>query len=76
MSGDNEFAESLYYVKDLEKGKSLDIQFIVKKSKINANNNLVFYITNQYGESLPFFSIPIGGVPKYQPNVSITPKSN
>tara|TARA_Y100001968_G_scaffold155363_1_gene141923 strand:- start:4788 stop:5771 length:984 start_codon:yes stop_codon:yes gene_type:complete len=76
VSGDNEFAESLYYVKDLEKGKSLDIQFIVKKSKIIANNNLVFYITNQYGESLPFFSIPIGGVPKYQPNVSITPKSN
>ena len=76
VSGDNEFAESLYYVKDLEKGKSLDIQFIVKKSTVNANNNVVFYITNQYGESLPFFSIPIGGVPKYQPNVSITPKSN
>ncbi|MFL2570974.1 MAG: hypothetical protein ACJ0QL_03750 [Parvicellaceae bacterium] len=76
VSGDNSFAESLYYVKDAEKGKSLDIQFIVKKNRLNANNNLVFYITNQYGESLPFFSVPIGGVPKYQPKVSITPKSN
>ena len=76
VSGDNLLVESLYFIKPPEKGKSLDIQFIIKKdSKIN-NNNMVFYITNQYGESLPFFSVPIGGVPKYQPKVLITPKSN
>jgi hypothetical protein len=76
VSGNNLLVESLYYIKPPEKGKSLDIQFIIKKdSKIN-NNNMVFYITNQYGESLPFFSVPIGGVPKYQPKVLITPKSN
>jgi hypothetical protein len=76
VSGDNLLAESIYYIKDPEKGKSLDIQFIIKKSTKVNNNNMVFYITNQYGESLPFFSIPIGGVPKYQPKVSITPKTD
>ena len=52
-------------MKDDERGKSLDIQFTKDASlKVN-NNNVVFYITNQYGEMLPFFTVPIGGVPQF-----------
>lgn len=73
VSGDNKKAESVYYVKNSEKGTSLDIQFQIDKSSKISNNNVVFYITNQYGETLPFFSVPIGGVPKYKGNVVIVP---
>ena len=76
VSDDNESAESVYYVKQSEKGTSLDIQFQIDKSSNISNNNVVFYITNQYGETLPFFSVPIGGVPKYKGNVLIVPSGN
>lgn len=48
---------------------SMDIQFI-KKKKIR-NNNVVVYITNQYKELMPFFTIPIGGVPKYKYKIGV-----
>jgi len=76
VSGDNQKAESIYYVKKSEKGTSLDIQFQADKSSKISNNNVVFYITNQYGETLPFFSVPIGGVPKYKGDVLIVPSRN
>lgn len=73
LSGDNLWANSVYKIKDKERGKSLDIQ-ITKNDKLNVNNNnVVFSIRNQYGELLPFYVVPIGGVPKYQGNISATP---
>lgn len=54
-----------------ELNTSLDIQFINKKSV--KNNNVAVYITNQYGELLPFYSIPIGGVPKYKYKIGVKP---
>ncbi len=69
ISGDNEFSKSEYYVKDGERGHSVDIAF-KKHPKVTVNNNnVVFSVTNQYGELLPFFVVPIGGVPKYQPRL-------
>jgi len=50
-------------VKD-EKNTSFDIQFV--KEKAIKNNNVVVYVTNQYGELLPFYVSPIGGIPKYK----------
>ena len=47
-----------------EVNTSLDIQFI--KQKAVKNNNIVVVIANQYGELLPFYTTPIGGVPKFQ----------
>jgi hypothetical protein len=41
------------------------VQF-VNNSNAKPNNNICFYITNQYGESLPFYAIPIGGKPVYK----------
>jgi len=63
VSGDNSWSSSVHQISEKEKNTSLDIQLI--KVKKGANNNVVFYITNQYGELLPFYTSPIGGVPKY-----------
>lgn len=76
-SQESQWAESKYTVKDAERGKSVDIQFKKHISKGNVNNNnVVFYVRNQYGEQLPFFTIPIGGVPKPQGQVTIRPISS
>ncbi len=55
-------------VKD-EINTSMDIQFI-KKTAVK-NNNVAVYITNQFGELLPFYTLPIGGVPKYKYKIGI-----
>jgi len=73
LSGDNTWSNSVYKIKDKERGKSLDIQ-LTHREKMNVNNNnVVFSIRNQYGELLPFFVVPIGGVPKFQGSISATP---
>jgi hypothetical protein len=74
LSGDNTSAENVYQIKEREKGTSLDIQ-IIKSDADTPNNNLVFYITNQYGQAMPFYTIPIGGIPKYQGNLIIKPSN-
>ena len=63
VSGDNVWASTEFAIKDGEKGKSLDFQFITKGVK---NNNVVITVRNQRGELLKFYSAPIGGVPKYK----------
>lgn len=55
--------ESTHKISKEEINTSLDIQFI--KQKDLKNNNIVVVISNQYGELLPFFTTPIGGVPKF-----------
>jgi hypothetical protein len=71
MSGDDNWANSLHKIIDREKNTSIDIQLI--KSKGVNNNNVVFRVTNQYNEALPFYSSPIGGAPKYTPIINIVP---
>lgn len=73
VSGDNNWSQSVYKIKDPERGKSLDIQFTKNNKIMVNNNNVVFSIRNQYGELLPFFVVPIGGVPKFQGNAVATP---
>ncbi len=71
-SGENVWVQSEYKVKSDERGTSLDIQFTKNdKLKVN-NNNVVFYITNKYGEFLPFWTVPIGGVPVYKGKAKVT----
>lgn len=72
-SGDDSWKHSTYIVKDEERGKSLDIQFTKDDYKNINNNNVVFYVRNQYGELLPFYTVPIGGIPKYQGKAAATP---
>jgi hypothetical protein len=71
-SNENNWIQSEYKVKAEERGTSLDIQF-TKNDKLQVNNNnVVFYITNQYGEFLPFWTVPIGGVPVYKGKAKVT----
>jgi hypothetical protein len=53
-----------------ELNTSLDVQFIKKKNV--KNNNITVNIVNQYGEFMPFYTVPIGGVPKYNYKIKVT----
>lgn len=70
-SKDNTWAHSDHDLKQEEKNSTLDIQFIKSRSSPAKNNNVVFYVTNQYGEYLPFYTVPIGGVPKYKYSIGV-----
>ncbi len=61
--GEKQWVSSMHSIVEKEKNTSMDIQFIKRKDKLVERNNIVFYITNQYDEYLPFYTIPIGGVP-------------
>ena len=73
-SGDGNWIRSEHKVLKKEKESSFDVQFHKNKEKPAKNNNVSFYITNQYGENVPFFTIPIGGIPKPSPSIKLTPK--
>jgi hypothetical protein len=72
QSGNNAWAKTNIPIQDAEKNKSLDIQ-ILKSS--DAVNDMVFYVTNQYNIPVPFFTVPLGGMPKYQYMIKITPNA-
>ncbi len=63
MSGDGVTATSEHPVTFDEKGKSINIQIVKSQNRLN---DMTFYILNQYDKAVPFFAIPIGGVPKYK----------
>jgi hypothetical protein len=72
-SGDGGWMKSEHQILEREKESSLDVQFHKNKSNPARNNNVTFYITNQYGEAMPFYTIPIGGIPKPKSKGSSTP---
>ncbi len=65
MSTDNEWKTSKHLINSAERERSLDVQFVAS-TDAKPNNNICFYITNQYGEFMPFYNIPIGGKPVYK----------
>jgi len=69
ISTDDEWATSMYKIKNEEYDTSLDIQMRKHPSGNIRNNNVVIYFENQYGELLKSYSVPIGGIPKYQGNI-------
>jgi hypothetical protein len=71
MSGDDNWSISKHIISKAEKNTSLDFQ-IIKDQNVR-NNNVVFKVTNQYGVAQPFYSIPIGGIPKYKGGIGVTP---
>jgi hypothetical protein len=73
VSNDNEWVASEHKIQDTERNKSIDVQ-VFKYS--GTNNDMVIYVTNQYNIPLPFFAIPLGGVPKYKYKLTISVKSN
>lgn len=60
-SGNGTWSNSKHYVDEKEKGKCLDLQVIKNGSW---HNDMVIYIVNQYNVPVPFFAVPLGGVPE------------
>jgi hypothetical protein len=67
--GDGKWIDTTHTIVKDEYNTSLDIQF-VKQNPVK-NNNIAVYITNQYGELLPFYTVPIGGVPRYRYKIGV-----
>ena len=69
VSGDDNWVIRKFPIVDEEKNSTIEIQFIKNKSIQIRNNNVVIAVRNQYGESLPFYVVPLGGVPVYSPKI-------
>jgi hypothetical protein len=77
VSGDDIWVEDEFQILEGEKNTSLDLQFHKRKyDPLVRNNNVVINVRNQYDEVMPFFVIPLGGVPKYKYSIGVTKKSN
>ncbi len=70
-SGNGEWAHSIHKIDEGEKNTSVDFQLI---KKTDAYNDMTIYFLNQYNEAVPFFSTPIGGVPKYKYKIDVNYK--
>jgi hypothetical protein len=73
-SGDNVWATSEHKIVEQEKKTTLDVQFIKNKKVIIKNNNVTLYVTNQYGDMLPIYTMPIGGSPNSNYKVQFNQK--
>ena len=69
ISGDNNWVARKFPIVEEEKNTSIEIQFVKNQTQKVLNNNVVVVVRNQYGLSLPFFVVPIGGVPVYTPKI-------
>jgi len=70
-SGNGVWSSSLHKIDEGEKNTSIDFQLI---KKTDSYNDMVIYFLNQYNEAVPFFSTPIGGVPKYKYKIDVNYK--
>jgi hypothetical protein len=71
ISGQNNWISQKFPIVEKEKNSTIEIQFIKNKTTQITNNNVVVTVKNQYGVSLPFFVVPIGGVPVYAPKIKM-----
>lgn len=69
VSGEDHWTVIKFPIVAEEKNSTVEIQFIKNQSLQVRNNNVVVAVRNQYGISLPFYVIPIGGVPVYSPKI-------
>ncbi len=73
VSGDGNWESSIHQIVAEEKNTSIDIQFVKNRTLAIRNNNVVIYVTNQYGQMMPFYVSPIGGIPKFKGKIIATP---
>jgi len=71
ISGENNWVAQEFKTTEEEKNTSMEIQFIKNRNQHIKNNNVVLKVENQYGEMLPFYVIPIGGIPVYRPKIQM-----
>jgi hypothetical protein len=69
VSGEDNWVVRKFEILEEEKNSTIEIQFIKNQEEIIKNNNVVIAVRNQYGTSLPFYVIPIGGIPVYSPKI-------
>ena len=69
VSGEDNWIVRKFPIVEEEKNSTIEIQFIKNKTVQIKNNNMVVAVRNQHGISLPFFTVPIGGVPVYSPKI-------
>jgi hypothetical protein len=69
VSGEDNWVIREFPIVEEEKNSTVEIQFIKNQSVQIRNNNVVVIVRNQYGISLPFYVVPIGGVPVYSPKI-------
>jgi hypothetical protein len=72
-SGDNVWVTTEHKIVPEEKKTVLDIQFIKNKKLAVKNNNVTLYVTNEIGYLLPIYTVPIGGAPRAQKVLDLTP---
>jgi hypothetical protein len=79
ISGEADWVEDQVKVIDAEVGGSYDLQLPKRKTFPPVrNNNVVVNVRNQFNETMPFYTSPIGGVPeykKYKGNYEALPES-
>lgn len=69
ISGEDNWIRRVFPIIHEEKNTSVEIQFVKNTTTLIKNNNVAIIVRNQYGETLPFFVIPIGGIPVYTPKI-------
>ena len=69
VSGEDNWIVNKFPIVAEEKNSTIEIQFIKNQNQQVRNNNVVIAVRNQYGESLPFYVVPIGGIPVYSPKI-------
>jgi hypothetical protein len=69
ISGEDNWIKRKFPIVEEERNSSIEIQFVKNQSMKILNNNVVVVVRNQYGLSLPFFVVPIGGIPVYTPKI-------
>ncbi len=70
-SGENNWVVRRFPIVEEEKNSTVEIQFVKNQSAQIRNNNVVIAVRNQYGISLPFYVVPIGGIPVYTPKIKM-----
>lgn len=71
ISSENNWVEDRIPIEAPEVRSSLDFQFHKAQQELVKNNNVVVTLESQRGDALPFFSSPIGGVPVYNPRITV-----
>ena len=69
ISGEDKWVRREFPIIEEEKNTTVEIQFVKNQSSLVRNNNVAIVVRNQYGETLPFYVIPIGGIPVYTPKI-------
>jgi hypothetical protein len=73
-SGDNVWETTTHMIDDKEKHTTLDVQFSKNKQKLIKSNNVTLYVINQYGSTLPIYTVPIGGTPQHNYKIQFKQK--